>query len=247
MKQFSVNDSSLEETIIKIKVLLQKENEEYAASIDDFAQLVSYEIIEHPQTYCEVQQLRSCYLNSAKMLVNFLGNKDQYTKGHCERVTKFTVAIGHALNFSDMDILDLELAAMLHDIGKLAVPDEIIKKEGKLTMQEYEIVKMHPVVGYELIKDISFLDVSKNILLQHHERIDGKGYPHGLVDKEIDIKSKILAVADAYDAMTSSRPYKMKGLSKTQAINQLKLCTGSQFDKNIVNIFIKLLKSGTAA
>jgi putative nucleotidyltransferase with HDIG domain len=181
------------------------------------------------------------------MLVNFLDHKDEYTKGHCQRVTKLAVAIGQALDFSDVDIQNLEFAALLHDIGKLAVPDDIINKEGKLTMQEYEIVKMHPAVGYEIIKDISFLDGSKKILLQHHERIDGRGYPIGLTDHQIDIGSKILSIADAYDAMTSSRPYRKDGLSQEQAIEQLELSTGGQFDKTIVDVFISLLMSGEAA
>ncbi|MDF2840094.1 MAG: hypothetical protein K0Q99_866 [Clostridia bacterium] len=190
---------------------------------------------------------RSSYLDTVKMLVNFLDNKDEYTKRHCERVTKHAVSIGRALDLNDVDLFNLEFASLLHDIGKLAVPDQILNKEGKLTTKEYEIVKLHPIAGYDIIKDISFLEVSRDILLQHHERIDGTGYPLGLNDEKIDIKSKILAVADAYDAMTNSRPYRKDGLSMEQAICQLEHCRGSQFDENIVDTFIGLLKSGDAA
>jgi HD-GYP domain-containing protein (c-di-GMP phosphodiesterase class II) len=247
VKQTSYCESSVHEAIEKIKSLLHLNKAHYENALEVSEKVNQYSSNGNQDEQLQLEILKSSYLDTVKMLVNFLDKKDEYTKGHCERVTKFTVAIGQALNLSDLDILNLEFAALLHDIGKLAVPDEIINKEGKLTMQEYEIVKMHPAVGYELIKDIPFLDVSKKILLQHHERVDGKGYPLGLKDDQIDIKAKILSIADAYDAMTSSRPYRKDGLPKEQAISQLKLCTGSQFDKNIVDIFIELLKSGEAA
>lgn len=247
MKKISYCESSVQEAIDKIKKLLHQSNVHYEDTLVISENISHYNYNSKQNEQLQLEILESSYLDTVKMLVNFLDKKDEYTKGHCERVTKFTVAIGQALNLSDLDILNLEFAALLHDIGKLALPDEIINKEGKLSMQEYEIVKMHPAVGYELIDDISFLDVSKKILLQHHERIDGKGYPLGLTDDQIDIKAKILSIADAYDAMTSSRPYRQDGLPKELAISQLKLCTGSQFDKDIVDVFIKLLKSDEAA
>jgi len=200
--------------------------------------------LEEPQIF---ERHRESYLNSVKMLVAFLDHKDEYTKGHCERVTRYAVMLGQALAMDERDIMNLELAALLHDIGKLAVPDDIINKEGKLTAQEYDIIKMHPAVGYELIKDIAFLEVSKNVLLQHHERIDGKGYPLGLNGAEIDTMSRILSIADAYDAMTSSRPYRKDALSKESAIGQLKMSRGSQFDTDIVDVFIRLLQSDEVA
>jgi putative nucleotidyltransferase with HDIG domain len=230
VKQVLINKDSILEAIESMNILLQQNCKHFKYAL---------EALE--------EEICSSYLDTVKMLVNFLDHKDEYTKGHCQRVTKLAVAIGQALDFSDVDIQNLEFAALLHDIGKLAVPDDIINKEGKLTMQEYEIVKMHPAVGYEIIKDISFLDGSKKILLQHHERIDGRGYPIGLTDHQIDIGSKILSIADAYDAMTSSRPYRKDGLSQEQAIEQLELSTGGQFDKTIVDVFISLLMSGEAA
>jgi HD-GYP domain-containing protein (c-di-GMP phosphodiesterase class II) len=230
IRRDSVNKDLVLEAVKNMNLLLQQNSKNFK---------YTFQILE--------EEMSSSCLDTVKMLVNFLDHKDEYTKGHCERVTKLAVAMGQALDFSDKDILDLEFAALLHDIGKLAIPDDIINKEGKLTVQEYEIVKMHPAVGYELIKGISFLDVSKKILLQHHERVDGRGYPIGLMDHQIDIMSKILSIADAYDAMTSSRPYRKNGLSREQAIEQLELCTGSQFDKNVVDVFISILMSGEAA
>ncbi|MDF2597099.1 MAG: metal dependent phosphohydrolase [Clostridia bacterium] len=225
-----MNKESALEAVKNMNLLLQQNSKKFKHAL---------QILE--------EEVSPSYLDTVKMLVNFLDHKDEYTKGHCERVTKLAVAIGQALDLSAMDILNLEFAALLHDIGKLAIPDDIMNKEGKLTAQEYEIIKMHPAIGYELIEDISFLDVSKKILLQHHERVDGRGYPIGLMNQQIDIMTKILSIADAYDAMTSSRPYRKDGLSQEQAIEQLELGTGSQFDKNVVDVFISILLSGEAA
>lgn len=229
MKQISLYEDAIHEAVNEINKMLRQ--------ID--AECMDLHTITEKQ--------KRSYLDSVRMLVNFLDHKDEYTRGHCERVTKYAVMLGQALEMGERDILNLELAALLHDIGKLAVPDEIINKEGRLTVQEYEIIKMHPAVGYELLKDISFLEVSKKVLLQHHERIDGKGYPQGLNDPQINIMSKILSIADAYDAMTSSRPYRKEGLSKENAIGQLELSKGSQFDTEIVDVFIRLIQTGEVA
>lgn len=245
MTNISLYDESIYEVIEEIERMLQQSTDN--ADI----QVISEQEAQNNKSSQPMQLKRdiskSSYLDTVNMLINFLDYKDEFTKGHCERVARLAMAIGRALDLSDIDLLNLEFAALLHDIGKLIVPDNIINKEGKLTLHEYEIVKMHPIVGYTLIKDIAFLDVSKRILLQHHERVDGKGYPMGLDDDQLDVKAKILSVADAYDAMTGIRPYRKEGLSMKQAIHQLETCKGSQFDGNIVDVFISLLKSGEAA
>lgn len=238
-------DVTVRQTIERMEKLLQESNKLCSDKLENFNEALP---LDYNKELRQIEKLelpheRTHYIEHAKSLLRFLDSKDEYTKGHCERVTEYTMAIGRAMDFDDIDIMHLELAGMLHDIGKLAVPDEIINKEGKLTEQEYEIIKIHPAAGYRMLQDISFLETCKSILLQHHERVDGKGYPLGLQDTQINLCSKIISVADAYDAMTSSRPYRKRGLSKEQAIEQLESCKGSQFDKNIVDVFIGLLKA----
>ncbi len=238
MEFVTISDVTVQQAVERIEKLLQERNKLHMNDLEDFNEILRDETIK-----VESAHEKTHYIEHAKNLLRFLEHKDEYTKGHCERVTEYTIAIGRAMEFDDNDIMHLELAGMLHDIGKLAVPDEIINKEGKLTEQEYEIIKGHPAAGYRLLENITFLETSKSILLQHHERVDGKGYPLGLRDSEINLCSKIISVADAYDAMTSSRPYRKSALSKEQAMQQLEICKGSQFDRNIVDVFIELLKS----
>lgn len=247
MKQCKLCEDTIVEAIEAINEMLKHDNAEHLRSLRTYIERPFYEANTVLQGVNISDQQRDSYLDYVKMLVAFLDHKDEYTKGHCERVTKYAIMLGQALEMDERDIMNLELAALLHDIGKIAVPDDIINKEGRLSAQEYEIIKLHPAVGYELIKDISFLEVSKRILLQHHERIDGKGYPLGLNEPEIDMMSRVLSIADAYDAMTSSRPYRKDALSKESAIGQLELSRGSQFDSNIVDVFISLLQSDEVA
>lgn len=238
-------DRSVQQAVDKIKAMLQHSSFDCYSVLEENSKK-STEYLSINKGVQQHAKRRSGYLDTVRMLVNFLNYKDEYTNGHCERVAQYTVAMGQAYDFDETKIVELEFAALLHDIGKLAIPDEIINKEGKLSDQEYEIVKQHPVAGYEIIKGISFLDASSNVLLQHHERVDGKGYPMGLISNEIGLGSKILAVADAYDAMTSERPYRKRAFSYNQAIAQLEFYKGSQFDGEVVDTFIKLLKSKTS-
>lgn len=192
-------------------------------------------------------KIRASYICIVKELVDALEEKDDYTKGHCERVTKYSLAIAKKMGLNKEELLSLEFAGMLHDIGKVGIPKEIINKKGILTSEEYEIIKKHPVIGYELLQNMTFLDSINRILLQHHERVDGKGYPHGLAADEIDQLAKILAVADAYDAMTTVRPYRMEVLTDEQVIAEFERHKNTQFDENVVNVFVDMLSKGDIA
>lgn len=169
--------------------------------------------------------------------------KDMYTKGHCERVQNIALKIANELGLSDEDKNVLKVACLLHDIGKIGVKEEILNKEAPLTVYEYEQIKQHPLIGYNILKDLDFMKRIQKIVLQHHERVDGKGYPYGLKGEEIDLLAKIISVADAYDAMTSDRPYR-KAFAKDQALKELQRCAGSQFDKGIVEKLIALAQKG---
>lgn len=199
------------------------------------------------ELYNLLSRIREYYLYTVKNLAKFIEEKDQYLREHCERVTKYSLAIAKKMGLNKEELLGLEFAGLLHDIGKIGIPSEIINKQGMLTREEYEIVKKHPEIGFELLKEMTFLDISSRILLQHHERIDGKGYPYGLEADKIDKLAKILAVADAYDAMTTNRPYRKDKLNNEQAIVEFEKYKNTQFDEAVVDVFVDILLNGDIA
>ena len=172
--------------------------------------------------------------------------KDHYTYGHSRKVSDYSVAIAEALGLPQDRIATIRAASLLHDIGKVGIPDSILSKRGPLTDEEWEPVKVHPKLGVEILRHIIDLVNCLPAILHHHERYDGKGYPSGLKGNNIPLEGRILAVADAYDAMTSPRPYREQ-LSSQQAINELKRCAGTQFDPELVDVFSKLIESTPSA
>lgn len=241
-------EKSIEAAIQETKKFMYDSSYYYQKALEVSESVISYNSLRNAshKQLCTKKMKSSC-LETAKMLMKVLDEKDEYTREHCQRVTQIALMIGQAMSLSKEEMMHLEFAGLLHDIGKIALPDEIINKEGKLTEQEYNIVKLHPAIGYQLLMDMTFLAVSREILLQHHERMDGKGYPLGLKGEQIDIKARILAVADAYDAMTSSRPYRRAGMTASEAVFELEIHKEAQFDREIVDIWIELLKSGVVA
>ena len=172
-------------------------------------------------------------------LVGALDLKDPYTKGHSLHVAEAALDIGKALQLSEKDLSTLYMASILHDIGKISIPDTILTKPGKLTKEEYEIIKTHPVQGYRLLRNIEGMEEIAEIILYHHERCDGKGYPDGLTCDEIPMLSKIIAVVDAFDAMVNRRVYR-KALSLEQAKEEIKKNLGTQFDPYIGAKFLEI-------
>ncbi len=157
---------------------------------------------------------------------------------HTERVSQYCEVIAREMGFSENDVDKVKTAAILHDIGKIMVSQEILNKPGRLTMDEYEIIKQHPETGYQILKSVDEYASLALDVLYHHERIDGKGYPEGLKGEEIPLAARIIAVADAYEAMTANRPYHVPK-SKVEAIEELLRCSGSQFDAEIVRVFVE--------
>ena len=184
--------------------------------------------------------LKNTYLETVISLANAIEASDPYTSGHCQRVTQFSLILGKQLGLSKEDMIKLEYAAILHDIGKIGIPEGILQKNGKLTEEEYDLVKKHPQIGVSILGSVPFLKESIKGILQHHERIDGKGYPGGLKGEEISLFARILCIADAYDAMTSTRPYR-SAMSTMEAIDEIRKGSGKQFDKDFAEVFIKLL------
>ena len=189
-----------------------------------------------------LQKVEDGYLDTVKALSNAIEANDSYTKGHTEKVSEYSLLIGRQMGLDNSSMKQLEYAALLHDIGKIGISDQIINKPGKLTPEEYAIIKQHPEIGYQILRDIEFLAASVPVIYQHHERPDGKGYPKGLTDENICLQAKIIAVADAFDAMVRARPYRLNPLSVEEAIQVLQEASGTQFDGLVVEQFIKAIE-----
>ncbi|QXM06842.1 HD-GYP domain-containing protein [Crassaminicella indica] len=172
-------------------------------------------------------------------IINMLKEKDDITKNHSIMVGVYAKKFGEKLGFSSDDLQELEYAGIVHDIGKIIIPDEILLKKSKLINNEYEIMKRHSLAGYKILKEMKAPRSLLPYVLYHHERIDGKGYPLGLREREIPYKVRLFSICDAYEAMTGDRPYKV-ALSKQEALERLRLGAGSQFDQELVGLFIRL-------
>lgn len=185
--------------------------------------------------------LEMSYFSTIKSLAKAIEVKDPYTFGHSEMVTEYAVAVAQKMGLSEWEVRNVKYAGALHDIGKIGIPRGILNKPGKLTEEEFTEVKNHPELGESIIEPVEFLQEPRKLILHHHERFDGSGYPSGLKGEEIPLGSRILAVADSFEAMMSDRPYRKKlGLDK--AIRELEGGSGSQFDPKVVEAFIEVLK-----
>lgn len=196
--------------------------------------------IKNATLYEEQQQT---YLNTIQALVSAIEASDSYTKGHSERVTRYSVEVGRRLNLPNDRLQILERAAILHDIGKIGIDLTLLHKEGKLTPGDIRELQQHPTIGMKILEPIEFLQDVRNCIGQHHERFDGMGYPNRTIKDEQLIESRILAIADAFDAMTSDRPYR-KALTLENAISELHDNAGTQFDPEIVEVFVQIIQEG---
>lgn len=183
--------------------------------------------------------LSELFYKTIKSIAQALDAKDEYTHGHSMRVTLYSLALAKSLNLPEDLLEEIETTGLLHDIGKIAIPQKILLKPGKLTKEEYDVIKTHPELGKKLVDGIEKLNLVSTWLKSHHERFDGKGYPDGLVGEQIPISSRIIAIADTYDAMTSSRAYRV-ALSHEEAIEEIRRCSGTQFDPNLAELFISI-------
>ena len=180
--------------------------------------------------------LENSYRTTLKALVAALEMRDTETYGHSERVVTFSLRLGRELQLDNEQMAALELGALLHDIGKIGVPDAVLRKPGKLTDDEWVKMREHPTLGQQILRGIEFLGGASHVVGEHHERWDGAGYPLGLRGEQIDLKARIFSVADAFDAMISDRVYR-PGRSYEEAVAELNRCTGTQFDPKLVEAF----------
>ena len=186
-----------------------------------------------------LEQLERSYDDTLEALGGALDLKDAETEGHCKRVTAFSLAISKALKVESQRLPEIARGAFLHDIGKMAIPDHILRKPGPLTPEEQEVMRTHCAIGHEMLSRVPFLRGVAGIVLAHQEHFDGTGYPKGLKGEEIPLGARIFAVADTLDAMTSDRPYR-SALSLEQAKAEIRRCTGTQFDPRVVEAFLSL-------
>jgi hypothetical protein len=188
-------------------------------------------------------QMRKAYLSTIQAMVAAIEARDPYTAGHSRRVATYTVATARAMRLPEEQMDRLEYSAWLHDVGKLAVPDQILQKTASLTSGEWEQMKKHPETGANILKQIQLLGRDVDVILHHHERWDGEGYPDFIRGSDIPLGARLIAIADAYEAMTSVRPYRSRPLTTEEAMAELKRNAGTQFDPDMVGVFIKTVAS----
>lgn len=215
--------------------VLKFQKNSQAVSIMNMATRIE-ELKTEKQKVCEM---------AAKTILKALDAKDHYTYGHSMRVTYFSMVVGKQLGLSDIEMYDLQLSALFHDIGKIGTPDEVLNKPSRLTDDEFKIMKQHPSMSYEILKDFEVFEKVARNAKHHHERYDGRGYPDQLKGEEIPMYARIILIADTFDAMTSTRVYR-KGLPYEVAFNELVEFSGSQFDPGLVKHFISGMRKEEA-
>ncbi|MRR12137.1 HD domain-containing protein, partial [bacterium] len=186
--------------------------------------------------------VQEAYLATVRALAAAVDAKDPYTRGHSDGVAAYALRIGEAMRFSAEQMVALEMAAYLHDIGKIGISEDILLKPGKLSDAEMSQMRHHPLIGANILKPVAFPWPIAPIVRHHHEHFNGEGYPAGLKTEEIPILARVLTVADAFEAMVADRPYR-RGRSQQEAILELRRCSGTQFDPRVVDAFIDVLES----
>lgn len=217
---------SADDALYRVKFLNKNSVEAYHFILDDLKQDIEDEHID--------------LVTSIKTLIGVINAKDRYTYGHVERVVVYSRLIAEKLKLSEEDKKRLIYGAYMHDIGKINISEEILNKRMPLTKEEWETLKQHPVNGVEIIKPVESLAHLAPLILHHHERYDGKGYPDNLKGEEIPYLARVLTVVDSFDAMTSNRPYS-KRKTHEEAAEELRKCSGTQFDPNIADAFIQVI------
>jgi putative nucleotidyltransferase with HDIG domain len=190
------------------------------------------------------EEIKSSYVSSVRALVQAIEEKDTYTRGHSERVASIVVQVAKILGLPETEIEYLRFGSILHDVGKIGIPESIVRSPKPLTDAEYKIIQKHPLKGVEILQPITFIQDHMYLIRNHHERWDGRGYPDKLAGETIPLGAQIVAVADAYDAMTSSRPYR-RGMPPKQAAREIRKNTGTQFSKAIADAFLEAFDTDT--
>lgn len=194
----------------------------------------------------QARRLEELFVAGVQALAEALEVKDPYTRGHSIRVSRYSAAIAEALGLPAETVRQVELGGHVHDIGKIGVRESVLNKPGPLTDEEYEHIMTHPMVGWRILSPLlADTPLALNVVRSHHERFDGRGVPDGLVGTAIPVEARIAAIADAFDAMTSGRPYRRAGrLSLDDVVAEMRRCRGTQFDPEVLDLFLDLLDRG---
>lgn len=233
-----VNKIKSGEYTSKIQVISKDELGELTSNFNEMTKII---LDQQKSLIHKAEELEEAYVSTVKILAKAIDARDEYTFGHSERVAKYAVLIGKKFDFSENDLKDLEIASLIHDVGKIRTPDNILYKNAVLSEEEYNQIKRHPQDGVEILQLAPSLQKHVPAVLHHHEWHNGNGYPHGLKNEEVPLFASIISIADAYDAMTSHRPYRF-ALHKDQAITEILRYRGTQFNPQIANAFVEILR-----
>lgn len=231
---------SIDNIVVKARNALEKrrliiENRKYQQELE-------LKVLEQTrQIRAAMEEINISYESTLTALVRSLDAREKEVGSHSERVMNYTLLLARHMGIGDGDLAIISKGALLHDIGKIGISDNILLKPGKLTPEEWIEMKKHPQVGYEILNDIKFLKGASKFILAHHERFDGKGYPNGLKGSEIPLSARMFALIDTMDAMTSDRVYR-KALPFDKVIDEVIRCKGTQFDPELVDEFLKIPK-----
>ena len=235
---------------VKIRRAIEKRSfilreKQYKVSLEEDVRSKTRELEENNKLLLRYSHsLENATVQLMSSLQNAMEEKDFYTAGHTMRVTEYALMLGLAMDLPEKELVVLRRAAQFHDIGKLVIDLSCIQKPGKLTDEEWVLIRKHPVVGANIIQPLGFMEREQFIIRHHHERMDGTGYPDGLKSQDLDQLTKILIVVDSYDAMTSRRNYR-RNLNTEEAICELQLFSGSQFDGATVDVFSRAVRDFT--
>ena len=224
-----------------IQVANKKGNAGYRPEDLDLLKILGSQIAFVIQNADLFHNLQRAYIDTLSALTSAIDAKDSYTRGHSERVTDLSMKLARELGIEKTEVEKIKLGGLLHDIGKIGIPEGILNKPGRLDNEEFEVIKSHPDLGVRIMGKVEFLAGVVPIIRYHHERWDGKGYPEGLKGDEIPLLARVVSVVDTFDAMTTDRPYR-KALSAEEALKEIHHCSGTQFDPEVAAAFIGMMR-----
>ena len=235
---YIVKPINLKELAFSVSKALEKrrliiENKEYQRNLEILVEERTNDLRK------TLQQLKHSYDMTLQALVASLDAREHQTGNHSQRVSMYAILLAKEMGSSGKALDAISKGAMLHDIGKIGIPDKILLKPGKLTPEEWGLMRQHPEIGYDILKGIDFLEPSLSIVLNHHERFDGNGYPRGLKGSDIPLGARVFSIVDTFDTMTTHRPYR-NAVSLEEAFEEVRRCAGSQFDPDIVACFTRI-------
>ena len=234
---FIIKPADLDLIVMSVKKALESRRleEEIEAYHNRMEELVEERTAKLQQAY---RTLKKSHLDSVKVLAEAIDAKDPYTRGHSDRVKRMSLAIAKKMGFSEERLENLEYGALLHDIGKIGIKDEVLQKQAPLSSEEYQYIQEHPLIGVKIIEGVEFFKDKIPMIRHHHEHYDGNGYPDGLAGEAIPLEARIISLPDAFDAMTSARPHR-NIMPLQNVLAELEKFKGKQFDPKVLDIFIR--------